>query len=249
MASFLTVLAYASLPVAGTLAGGLLAERVALSPRLLTLALHAATGVVFAVIGVELLPTTLRSASGWVVLGGFAAGGAFFLLFDRVTDFVRVRLQGTGENHGAAGLFMATAIDLLSDGVMIGAGVSVAPHLGLLLALGQVPADLPEGFALNCTLRRQGLSRQSRVWGMLALGIPILAGAAAGYYLLAGRGAAAKAAVLAFTAGALAVLLVEELSPQAHAHGGRDEPEPRLAGLVFLGGFVLFFALSILFSR
>jgi hypothetical protein len=37
------------------------------------------------------------------------------------------------------------------------------PVLGLLLALGQVPADLPEGFASGATLRNSGVWRQQRL--------------------------------------------------------------------------------------
>lgn len=251
MDGFLLVLAYAAVPVLGTVTGALLAERVALSASRLSLALHAASGVVFAVIAVELIPTTLAQAgprSAWIVLVSFAAGGVFFLLFDRLTDVVRARL-GARSKTGATGLFLATAVDLLSDGVMIGAGSTVRPELGLLLALGQVPADMPEGFALNSTLRHQGLARRRRLLGMAALGLPILVGAAAGHFLLQGRSPQLQAGVLAFTAGLLAILLVEEISPHAHSHTLRDEPEPRLAGLFFLGGFALFFLVSILFGR
>jgi zinc transporter, ZIP family len=246
LAAFAPVLAAATLPVLGTWLGALAAERIKLTPGRLSLALHAATGVVFAVIAVELLPTTLAIAP-WAVLIGFAAGGVFFLVFDQLTDFVRSRLRGPRGEHGSTGLFMATALDLLSDGVMIGAGASIRPELGLLLALGQVPADLPEGFALNATLRREGVPRRRRVVGLLALGLPILGGAALGHFLLQGAPEAWKAGVLAFTTGALAILLVEELSPRAHAAHTEEEPEPRLAGLVFLAGFTLFFLVSLLF--
>lgn len=252
MDPFLAVLAAAVIPVGGTYLGAVLAERMALSPSRLSLALHAATGVVFAVIAVELLPTTLeevRPDGEWVVLVGFAAGGLFYLLFDRLTGIVRARLGARHRKTGATALFMATAVDLLSDGVMIGAGAALRPELGLLLALGQMPADIPEGFALNSTLRQQGLGRGRRLLGMAALGIPILVGATAGHFLLRDRGPLLQGGVLAFTAGLLAVLLIEELSPHAHAHTLRDEPEPRLAGLVFLGGFCLFFLVSILFNQ
>lgn len=241
------VLAFAAIPAAGNFAGALLAERVVLSHRLLSLALHAAMGVMFAVIAVELMPQTLRIVdSPWVVLGGFAAGGVFFLLFDATTDFVRARMRGIRNPSHSRPLYLATALDLLGDGVMIGAAATLDPKLSLLLALGQVPADVPEGFALNATFRRQGVKRANRLLGFAGLGLVILVGAATSYFLLRGAPPWMTAAVLAFTAGALAILLVEEISPQAHA--SHDEPEPRMAGLVFLGGFTLFFLLSILFD-
>ena len=112
--AFLLVLPYAALPVVGNFGGGLLAERLDVSPRTLSLALHAATGVVVAVISVELIPTTLASASPWVVLAGFAAGGGFFLVLDQLTEFVRARRSGAPQAGGFA-IFLATSLDLFSE--------------------------------------------------------------------------------------------------------------------------------------
>lgn len=244
-ASFLLVLAYAALPILGNFGGGLLAERLTVSPRLLSLALHAATGVVVAVISVELIPTTLDLASPWIVLGGFALGGGFFLLLDQLTGYVRARMKGSARAGGLT-IFIATSLDLFSDGLMIGAGSSLNPGLGLLLALGQVPADVPEGFATNATFKREGITRARRLLYLAAFSIPILFGALVGFFLLRGRPDSLKAGVLAFTAGALMTLVIEELAPEAHE--ARDAPHPRAAGAVFVGGFVLFFLISILFE-
>ena len=53
---FLQVLLLALLPALGNVAGGLLNEFFPVSYRTLSLALHAATGILFAVIGVDLMP-------------------------------------------------------------------------------------------------------------------------------------------------------------------------------------------------
>jgi MerR family copper efflux transcriptional regulator len=50
-------------------------------------------------------------------------------------------------------------MDLFGDGLMIGARSTISPSLRLLLALGQVPADLPEGFASLSASPAKGLSR------------------------------------------------------------------------------------------
>jgi ZIP family zinc transporter len=60
----LIVLALAALPALGNLAGGLLAEVVEVSPRTLSLALHAAPGIALAVVGVKLLPARRRERGG-----------------------------------------------------------------------------------------------------------------------------------------------------------------------------------------
>lgn len=242
---FLLVLAYATLPVAGNFGGGLLAERITVSTRVLSLALHAATGVVVAVISVELIPTTLEVASPWVVLIGFGLGGGFFLVIDGLTDFVRARMGGSAAAGGGA-IFLATSLDLFSDGLMIGAGSTLNPSLGLLLALGQVPADIPEGFATNASMKRAGIPRARRLLFMAAFAIPIFVGALLGFFLLRDRSDAFTAGVLAFTAGALTTLVIEELAPEAHE--AREAPHPRAAGAVFVSGFLLFFLLTILFE-
>jgi ZIP family zinc transporter len=67
MSGFLTVLGLALLPALGNFLSGLLAEFRYVSKRNLNLALHAAAGIVLAIVAVELAPRALRSTSGWVV--------------------------------------------------------------------------------------------------------------------------------------------------------------------------------------
>ncbi|PWS35892.1 hypothetical protein DFH01_20205 [Falsiroseomonas bella] len=60
------------------------------------------------------------------------------------------RIQGGGGEGGRTGIWMiyvAVAVDLTSDGLMLGTGAAVSAGLGLVLAAGQVLADLPEGYA------------------------------------------------------------------------------------------------------
>lgn len=58
---------------------------------------------------------------------------------------------------------MLAVVDLFSDGIMIGTDSVISFNLGLLLALGQVPADIPEGFATISSFRKHGLSPTKRV--------------------------------------------------------------------------------------
>lgn len=56
MDAYLAALGFALLPAAGNFAGGLVAEAVAVSRRVLRYALHLAAGIVLAVVGLELMP-------------------------------------------------------------------------------------------------------------------------------------------------------------------------------------------------
>jgi zinc transporter, ZIP family len=83
MSEFLNVLALTALPALGNFVGGLVAEVFPASPRTLSLALHAAAGVLLAVVGVELMPQALGAEAPWVVILAFVLGGVFFLLLDQ----------------------------------------------------------------------------------------------------------------------------------------------------------------------
>lgn len=90
MDSIWVVLGLALLPALGSFAGGLLAERCPVSERLLNLALHAAAGIVLAVVAVELMPEGLARVSGWTVALGFGLGGLAYVAIETAVG----RLQG-----------------------------------------------------------------------------------------------------------------------------------------------------------
>ncbi len=241
---FLQVLALAALPAAGNFVGGLLAEMVSISRRRLSLALHLAAGIVLAVVGVELMPKVLATNPPWVPIVTFAAGGAFFLGADASIHLVQHRLR-PGKSHeelrmGPWSIFLGVAMDLLSDGIMIGAGSSVSFGLGLLLALGQVPADIPEGFATIANLKAAEISRAHRMLLNFLFLVPVLGGATIGFWILRGQPEIWKLSVLAFTAGILTTMVVEEIVPEAH----QGEEESRWSAATFIAGFVLFMFLS-----
>ena len=238
------VLSLAALPAAGNFLGGLTAEIWAVSSRGLSIALHAAAGIVLAVVGLELMPEALDSSAPWVPILAFIAGGGFFLGLDGIIGYVQARFAGGGQ-RGPWAIFSGVSLDLFSDGVMIGTGTVIDPRLGLLLAAGQVPADVPEGFAAVSTLRRAGVTRRQRLILAAGFALPITVGATLGYFGLRAAPELLTLSVLALTGGALTSVVVEEMIPEAHA--GTDR-EPRLAALALVVGFALFAAISVYFG-
>ena len=151
MEGFVLVLVLAALPAAGNFLGGLAAEMVDVSERTLSLALHLAAGIVIAVVGLELMPEALAASPPWIPILAFVGGGVFFMGIERIIGSVQRRLGKGAEESGPLAIFTGVSLDLFSDGVMIGTATVLNPSLGLLLALGQVPADVPEGFAAIAT--------------------------------------------------------------------------------------------------
>ena len=238
--TYLTALLLSSLPAIGNISGGLVAERFEISRESLSLALHLAAGIVLAVVGIELIPTTLEADPPWLVLAVFIAGGFFSIGLDRFTDLIATRTGGAEVDAGAWGIYAGVAVDLFSDGVMIGAGSTIDLGLGLLLALGQVPADIPEGFATIATFKAKGIPHRTRILLSLSFALPIFLGVTVGYWLVRGRPAIFKLGLLAFTAGILLSVTVEEIIPEAHRGS-----EARLAAVAVVGGFALFTLISV----
>lgn len=239
MNEYLLVLLLAALPALGNFAGGLLAEFVPISRLTLNVVLYLAAGVVIAVVAVELMPRALEAEPAWAVVLAFVLGGAFYTSVDWGIQKLNDRF-GTEGGAGKWVIFFGVSVDLFSDGVMVGTGSTLAVGLGLLLALGQVPSDVPEGFATIANFRRGGVGRRTRLLLAAALAVPIFLGATLGYWAMRDASELYKLLLLTFTAGVLSTLVVEELVPEAV----EEVPESPLSPLAFIGGFALFTLLS-----
>src|SRR5690606_8166890 len=117
------------------------------SKRWLNWALHAAAGIVIAIVAVELIPEALGLLAGWWIAAAFAAGGLAYVLIEWLLQRKQTSDEGGEARTGMWMIYVAVAVDLTSDGLMLGTGSAVSPTLGIVLAVGQVLADVPEGYA------------------------------------------------------------------------------------------------------
>lgn len=238
VSGILAVFLLSLLPGAGNFAGAMLAELGRTSPRLLNWALHAASGIVIAIIAVELMPEVLRGLSGWWIAAAFAGGGATYMLLEWL---IERRQQRTGRDRtGMWMIYIAVAVDLTSDGLMIGTGAAVSPALAMVLAAGQVLADVPEGYATLATFRDKGLGRRARIALAASFFLYVVGSALGSYFLLRGAPEPMKMAGLAFVSGLLMVAAVEDMLSEAHE--AREDTRHSVAS--FIGGFVLFTLVS-----
>jgi ZIP family zinc transporter len=237
MSEFLRILLLCLLPAGGNFGGGLLAEFIRTPPRVINYALHGAAGIILAVVSIELMPKAIEGAAraAWVVIVAFAVGGLFNMGIEWAIEGYKARSGG----QGAAGpwmVYVAVASDLFSDGLMLGAGSAVSPGLALLLAVGQLPADIPEGFAAIASFKTAGVSRRKRLLLSASFTLPILLGATISYWLLRGQAEMFKLAGLAFVGGLIMVGAVEDMMREAQ----RKAADDRLSTLSVIGGYVLF---------
>jgi ZIP family zinc transporter len=240
MTEFAVVLGLALFPALGNFFGGLLADLVPTSRRTLNRALHAAAGVVIAIVAVEIMPRALQATSGAVVAIAFGIGGVAYIALAAGVEWLQRRGSDQGAGSGTWMVYLAVAVDLFSDGLMIGAGSAIATSLALVLALGQVLADVPEGFAAIADFKDKGVSRAQRLVLGLSFTVPALLAAGLAYVLLRDQSEALRMAGVVFTAGLLTVAAVEDMMSEAHA----SATDTRASVLAFVGGFVLFTLVS-----
>ena len=230
--TFLAAAALSLIPAVGTALGGYLATRITISERLLSLALHGAAGALLGVVSVEVMPLALDSPQTWVVIVAFAVGGIAFLGVDQLVDAIEPLVGGSERNSAMWAIYLGVAFDLVTDGLMIGAGVSVSFNLGLLLAISALATDLPTGFALIATFKRRHAFAGRRLILVSLLGLVIVVGAVVGYAVLSQAPRLDQLIVLGIAAGITLVVVIEEMVPQAHRDG-----EGRLATVLLVGGF------------
>ena len=212
-----------------------------------------ASGVMVAASVWSLLMPGMELAGGsvWPVLWGLLAGFAFLLLIDYITP----HLHASGEEEGphsslskTAKLALAVTIHNLPEGMAVGivlagalasdGGMSVAGALAL--SLGIAIQNVPEGAIISMPLRAAGNSRWRAFWVGAASGIVEPIGGAL-VLLLASAVVPAMPYLLAFAAGAMLYVVVEELIPEA-SEGGHSN----LGTVGFALGFALMMVLDVL---
>ena len=139
------------------------------------------------------------------------------------------------------GLAVGVAFGALASPELLGLGDSSVFTIGsaIALAIGIGIQNFPEGFAVSMPLRRQGVSKwRSWKWGQLsAIVEPIFAviGAATVMYALP-----ILPYALAFAAGAMIFIVVEEVIPESQSGGHTD-----LATMGLIAGFIVMMILDV----
>lgn len=159
---------------------------------------------------------------------GFLAGGGFLWCVDKVLPHLHLGFpieEAEGpKTHWRRSVLLVLAITLhnipegLAVGVAfgaVGAGLPAASLAGAVaLAIGIGLQNFPEGLAVSAPLRREGMGRFKAFWyGQLSGAVEPVAGVLGALAVLAMRPLLPYA--LAFAAGAMIYVVVEELIPES----------------------------------
>jgi zinc transporter, ZIP family len=218
------------------------------SERTLDTLLGLTAGVMLAAAVFSLLVPALERGSLGEVLLGVTVGAAAMVALDTYLPHAHARFheQGraaaeelTDERRRAALLISALTIHNIPEGLAVGVAFAAGgPELGVPIAIAIGVQNVPEGFAAAAPLLRTGTSRRRAVRAAALTGLvePPAALAAYAAFDLAGD---LLPFGLAFAAGAMLYVVVDELIPESHGHGNE-----RPASLALIGGFLLMMGLD-----
>jgi ZIP family zinc transporter len=231
--SVIGVLTYASLPATAVLLGGIIASVRAPGPKLRSVVQHFTSGLLFAVVGTELLPDVMHRRLPAATIIGFALGVAAMLMLKALSE--RRDKHAKADSLQSNGLLMILGVDIAVDGLLIGVGFALGAKQGLLITIALTLEVLFLGVSAAMALGTSGAARKKVIATTAFLAVVLLIGAGSGTLILAGVSGAILDAVLSFSMAAILYLVTEELLVEAH----EVEETPLLTATFFAGFLVL----------
>lgn len=206
-------------------------------------------GVMLAATSFSLLIPALERGTIIEVVAGLGLGGGCFALLDEVIPHVHLRFAERGhplpsqESRRSTLLLSALTLHNIPEGMAVGLAFAAGgKDLGIPLALAIGVQNIPEGFAAAAPLPRMGSTTRFAALVAAATGA-VEPPAAIISFVLFDAAEAVLPLGLAFAAGAMLYVVVDELIPESHARGNE-----RLASMGFLAGFALMLTLDNLFG-
>lgn len=204
-------------------------------PALIGVVLGFGAGALISSVSFELVQEGYLKGGGLALVLGLAAGAVAFYVADRLVQRI-----GGRSGAGAAGLPLALGalLDGIPEQTVLGLGLAEGHGVGIALLVSIFVSNLPEAIGSSSDMRAAGQApgRILRMWTVVA--VACTAATLGGYAVATVTAERFEAAVDGFAAGALLVMLVGSMIPEA-TEKARDK-----AGLAAVLGFAVAAGLS-----
>jgi ZIP family zinc transporter len=197
-------------------------------------------GALISAVSYELAQESFALGDQGITALGLAAGALTFYLADGAISGHQKR--GRPGHNASAGAGTALALGAFLDGIpeqlVLGIGIAGGEGVGVGLLVAIFVSNLPEAIGSASDMRRAGRSDATilRLW--IAVAAICALATVVGYAIADGASHNVKAVIDGFAAGALIVMLVDSMIPEARREGHRA------AGLLTTLGFAVSAALS-----
>jgi zinc transporter, ZIP family len=214
--------------------------------RLMDALMGGAAGVMVAASCWSLLQPAIEMGGTLPAVIGLTVGGLFIFTLDQLLPHLHPEFPDEATQEGprsgyrrAVLLMVAITIHNFPEGLAVGVAFGAGnAGAALALAIGIGLQNIPEGLAIALPLRREGMSRLRAFWyGQLSATVEPVAGVIGCALVLLVTPILPYS--MAFAAGAMLYVVVEELLPETTRQGNTD-----VATLGFLSGFLIMMTLD-----
>jgi zinc transporter, ZIP family len=201
--------------------------------RLIGLVLALGAGALISAVSFELFEDGVRVGGASAVGIGLGLGAIVYFVLARAVERI-----GPGGSSGGMPLALGAFLDGIPEQTVLGIGIAAGDGVSVALLVAIFVSNLPEAIGSAVDMRAAG----TRIRSIRLLWLGIAAACALftplGYQLAQWTGGHFQAAINGFAAGALLVMLVDSMIPEATTKSGR------VAGLATTLGFALAAGLS-----
>ena len=200
--------------------------------RLIGLVLAFGAGALISAVSFELFEDGIAVGGAASVGLGLAAGALTYFTLSRI---VETKLGGGGAGPSLA---LGAFLDGIPEQLVLGLGIAAGEGVSISLLVAIFVSNLPEAIGSASDMRESGTKpfRIRRLW--FAVAAVCALSTLAGFAIAENTGGHFKATVNGFAAGALLVMLVDSMIPEATSKFGRK------AGLLTTLGFAVAAGLS-----
>jgi len=238
----IAAVAWGALAASSLVLGAALAFARGWSKRQVGLVLAFGAGALISAVSFELAQEGLEVGGAGVTGLGLGIGAVTYFVLDGV--IARRFAAGRGRkgradgSDGGTALALGAFLDGIPEQLVLGINLASGGGVGVALLVAIFVSNLPEAMGSAEQMRAAGRPRSTilRLW--LAVAVICTLASAVGYLVAEAVSDEARAGIDGFAAGALLVMLIDSMIPDARAQGGR------VAGLVTVLGFALAAGLS-----
>jgi ZIP family zinc transporter len=242
VAEMASALGWGALAASSLVVGALLGLGRKWSPQQVGIVLAFGAGALISAVSFELAEEGIAVGDAGYTGVGLGAGAITYFALDGLIAKRfsagrgrRGRAQGAG---GGTALALGAFLDGIPEQLVLGINLAAGGGVGVALLVAIFVSNLPEAMGSSDQMRSAGTRREAilRLW--LAVAAICALATVAGWAIADNVSGNVQAAVDGFAAGALLVMLIDSMIPDAREDAGRA------AGLITVLGFALSAGLS-----
>jgi ZIP family zinc transporter len=222
--------------------GALLSFARRWSPRQVGVVLAFGAGALISAVSYELAQEGIALGGAGYTGLGLAVGALLFYGLDgllaRRSGSGRGRRGRTAGERAGTALALGAFLDGIPEQAVLGINIAAGQGVGVSLLVAIFVSNLPEAMGSADDMRRAGTPRAAIIRLWLVVAAVCTLATVAGYLAADAASAGFKATIDGFAAGALVVMLIDSMIPDARADTGRP------AGLLTVLGFAVAAGLS-----